>query len=648
MGTERALRQAMQALVLLNLIFVHLTEAAGMEWLAPLFGATLIAPLLERYRERLWYRAGWNIAVLSVFAVLILHILQGRAGRVLEGGLVLAALCQVHLLNNLRSSQRPDLLFFNAFLIAIVAGYLSNGIGFPVVFLAFVPSFVIGLQLLSVSTGGHIEDARVTHSIVRDGARRSLLLLVLSVAVFLGWPRDFQRKAFFHDKLDFGGDDASEMQVGFATELSLGRKGRVSASDREVLRVKVLDDPGAEPPELWRGATLSHTLGGSWTAAVRGADRGRTEPRWRGGRGGIVREGAGEVGARYEVLRHAEPTERLFLPLGAIRVQLTDEPHRRLRAASDATVELGGSEAARYTVELPRNGQPPLGGGIPVAQPTELAPFIELPNTHRVTRAVKLAEQLAQALPGDVPQHALVTAFSDYLSRRHSYIPPGGEGAAESLDSFLRGQRGGHCELFASALATMLRSRGVACRVVTGYRCGRRPSGPGQWAVLARDAHAWVEVHDPNGGWYAVDPTPALASDMSATNLLARWSAAARSAWARVTGFDATRRAEAIAWLRAQPAVWSTVIREQPSRLVLPLAVVCAGIVLLRRRRRLRTPVAIRRYRAALARAELQLLTGETPRELLERARSLELAPALIEHLEAATQAHEAERYARS
>ena len=52
-------------------------------------------------------------------------------------------------------------------LIAIVAGYLSEGIGFPSVFLAFVPCFVVGLQLLSATAGGRTVDPGAVHGAAR-------------------------------------------------------------------------------------------------------------------------------------------------------------------------------------------------------------------------------------------------------------------------------------------------------------------------------------------------------------------------------------------------------------------------------------------------------------------------------------------------
>ena len=115
-----ARRSLLVALVLTNLAFVQITEAADWVWLGPLAGLTLASPLLLRLRRHLAYRLAWNVAVVLVFAQLVNHTTSAGVHNLLEDGLLLAALCQVHLLNNIGPDQKPDLLLFNSFLIAVV------------------------------------------------------------------------------------------------------------------------------------------------------------------------------------------------------------------------------------------------------------------------------------------------------------------------------------------------------------------------------------------------------------------------------------------------------------------------------------------------------------------------------------------------
>jgi hypothetical protein len=83
-------------------------------------------------------------------------------------------------------------------------------------------------------------------------------------------------------------------------------------------------------------------------------------------------------------------------------------------------------------------------------------------------------------------------------------VPPAG---VDAVDDFLFGSRRGFCEQIATALAVMLRSRGVPARLATGYVPGERDRVTGLWKVRASDAHAWVEVWFPETGWQAFDPT---------------------------------------------------------------------------------------------------------------------------------------------
>lgn len=77
------------------------------------------------------------------------------------------------------------------------------------------------------------------------------------------------------------------------------------------------------------------------------------------------------------------------------------------------------------------------------------------------------------------------------------------------LGEFLFATRRGHCEYFASALAVMLRSRGIPARLVTGFSATNKNPLTGYFEVRGLDAHAWVEAYFPDHGWVTFEPTPA-------------------------------------------------------------------------------------------------------------------------------------------
>lgn len=115
-----------------------------------------------------------------------------------------------------------------------------------------------------------------------------------------------------------------------------------------------------------------------------------------------------------------------------------------------------------------------------------------------------------------------------------------------AIDSFINQVRMGHCELFASALALMLRSQGIPTRVVSGYRGGEWSEPDGAYVVRASMSHLWVEVFFPGAGWVVFDPSPRSGEqDASALGQFRRWMSwaglRAKMFWyQQVIGFDRT------------------------------------------------------------------------------------------------------------
>ena len=646
MSSVAALRTCMQAIVFLNLVFVQLTGAAGWHWLGPLFALTLAEPWLRRMRETVVYRVLWNGGVVAFFFVLLRHAMQAELAYVLEDGLVLAVLCQVHLLNNLSTDQRPDLLFFNAFLVAMITGFMTRGIGFPVAFLVFVPCYVIGLQLQSATRDGHAPAPEATRRLMVDATRRGAFVLLASLFVFLFWPRDFERKALFRGNFEFPAGGPGNVGIGYNEEVIHTLRQNVPSANRRALELELLDGDPATLPTLWRGAVLGVTDGRSWRPAAPGqGNAGAGGTFWRVVPRGLAQDLPAEgPRARIGVVRLEQETERLFAPLGAFELRLASEHYGALlRAQSDGTIDVSRTGDVAYELQVAVRA-PALGGEVVRPAPEELAHLVELPGKARDFEPVlELAARLAAELAPDVEQHELVSHFREAVERRYRYVAPGTDGAAGTLTELLGGKPG-HCELFASALAVMLRGQGVPCRLVTGFRAEEWTSNT--LTVGTRNAHAWVEVHDPRGGWYAVDPSPPSADGaFSGGGLWARFQERARIFWSSVTGFDSQRRAAAVAWVRALPAKTLAFLRSSP--FLAAATVLLSGALLLieLRRRRPRTPREVREYSRVLRRRDLRLEEGETPRELLDRARSLDLEPECLSDLERVTREHELARY---
>jgi hypothetical protein len=115
---------------------------------------------------------------------------------------------------------------------------------------------------------------------------------------------------------------------------------------------------------------------------------------------------------------------------------------------------------------------------------------------------------------------------------------------ARPIDSFINDVRSGHCELYATSMALMVRSLGIPSRVVSGYRGGIWDASDGSYTITNNMAHLWLEVYFPDFGWITFDPSPAV-SDVEIgrlewiQNALAKYSLQVRILWLTyVVGFS--------------------------------------------------------------------------------------------------------------
>jgi len=94
----------------------------------------------------------------------------------------------------------------------------------------------------------------------------------------------------------------------------------------------------------------------------------------------------------------------------------------------------------------------------------------------------------------------------------------------DPIEQFLRTDRQGHCQYFASALVMMLRSQGIPARIAVGYKSDEYSPFGQHYIIRQLHAHAWVEAllradeipddevlyGQPDRGpvWMRLDPTP--------------------------------------------------------------------------------------------------------------------------------------------
>jgi len=133
--------------------------------------------------------------------------------------------------------------------------------------------------------------------------------------------------------------------------------------------------------------------------------------------------------------------------------------------------------------------------------------LLAIPPGHGGTRELARAA-LGRAPPG----RGTLRALEAFLAARCAYtLDLADPGGAPHVEAFLLSSRRGHCELFASSAAVMLRSVGIPARVAIGFRGGVFDPVAVKYTLRGADAHAWVEAWLEDEGWVTLDPTPPVA-----------------------------------------------------------------------------------------------------------------------------------------
>lgn len=130
----------------------------------------------------------------------------------------------------------------------------------------------------------------------------------------------------------------------------------------------------------------------------------------------------------------------------------------------------------------------------------------EFDNNTWHPEVIKLSDQIAETVDN---QYDLVQAYMREIASRTRYNLQAERilGDEDRVKAFLFDTQEGYCDLFASALAVMLRTQGVEARMVTGYWLDPNSMEDGAYIVRDRHAHAWTEVYFEGYGFIPFDVT---------------------------------------------------------------------------------------------------------------------------------------------
>ncbi len=437
----------------------------------------------------------WAMNVLGAIYVPIflfdLRVLGGGriVGPVLRLGLF-ALVVKLFALGRERDKWQAAIGVFFIFIAAMGTSVHPSVVFYLAAFLA------LGLALLARFAWYHVlegfgrEEATLARvPLARFLVAATIAAIVVSVPLFAILPR--VRSPYIVGR---GAPMGTELEAaGFSDDVTLDGIGRIRNSRGVALRLAWSGAPPRTLPEelRFKAATYDQFRGASWR---------RSPTAGRVSRGAGVRYRLSDVPPRRWARIWLQPTRSRSLPVPTDAVAL-EIGALALYLDQGGAVELPlpSLELLEYRVGL--SDRPILLGKPPDESPAVL-------DRQAITpRIAELAARVAQN--GSTASRA--ARIERHLSRSYSYLPSGlgALGGANPVERFLFESRGGHCELFASAMVLMLRSQGIPARLATGYLGGEFNPFEGYLIVRDSNAHAWVEAWLPEEGvWRTFDPTP--------------------------------------------------------------------------------------------------------------------------------------------
>ena len=545
--------------------------------LAGLLGIVIvIAWNIEGSRWQLSERAGLVIVLLSVPLFLLDWKYQKAIGEPV-GRLGVTALAHLIVFLSavklLQLKKDRDWVFL--YLISFFEVLLAAGLSFSPIFLGTLSLYL--LCGLSTMIAFEIQKSRrtipvsETHLLVppdsrifkNAGRRRGRMnvetnqlplvaLLLLALIFFLALPLFLVAPRSGAAAFSRSGASLSSF-TGFSENVTLGQIGDLKRDDVVVMHVRI-ENPQPDLDIRWRGVALDEFTGLAWKKSneVRRNERNLTGP------GFFPLSTTSALNRLTTQTVFLEPIDSpvLFLASRPVAIQ-GDFP--KLRVDGEGSVQATRAQAARtmYTA-LSDLRQPDVRRLQQDRRPyqEEYKRYLRTPPALD-PRIGALANAMIVNGQAD-NRYDAAKAIETQLQTDYGYTLQMRSGGSDPLSDFLFNVKEGHCEYFSTAMAMMLRTRGIAARVVNGFLPGEFNEASGAYTVRQSDAHSWVEVYFPeSGSWVTFDPTPSAGKEIPVrtglTARLAKYAEAFELMWFQyVVGYDKQEQKSLAASLQNQ------------------------------------------------------------------------------------------------
>ena len=514
---------------MISVAMLALVLAGGLSYvLALLFFAVMIVSWkLEDTKWQLPERIGLGVVLLSIPLFYLDWQYQKSIGEPVERLGVNALAHLIVFLSAVKLLQvKKDRDWVFLYLISFFEVLLAAGLSFSPIFLGTLSLYL--LTGLSAVTAFEIQKARraVTRTETRllvppdsrvfkkKGRYRSwgkteaarlpfvavgllILIFILALPLFLIAPRSGSAA------LTRAGGGLSRF-IGFSENVTLGEIGSLKQDDGLVMRVR-LEDAQPQPNLKWRGVALDEFTGRGWRKS---ADA-RVNEQLTSDRGFFQ---FGRTEALHRLTTQTvflEPLESpvLFAAPTLIGIRgdfpiLRVDPERSVQARKHEYERLMYKAISDMTEPPPEMLRQDLR-----PYPSSFQRYLQLPDKLD-PRITKLATTMILN-SGALNRYDAAKAIEAELQTNYGYSLQMKAAGRDPLADFLFNVKAGHCEYFSTAMAVLLRTHGIATRVVNGFLPGEYNSASGAFTVRQSDAHSWVEVYFPESrSWVTFDPTP--------------------------------------------------------------------------------------------------------------------------------------------
>jgi transglutaminase-like putative cysteine protease len=489
------------------------------------------------------YTRSWNLAsVLFILFTLILLLFQIKQTHIIFAYQI--GFLQISKAFNPKKSRDILLMWILAFLMIVITAVLTRNPLFPFFLFTFIISSIYTLiwlnvqfetekvfesqrksSLLSTQLMDHpqpdtladleafLKEKGLPSSWRRTMTLSSFLVLFLSLVIFLLIPR-LSPKYYYPD---MSVPSTSEQTVfsGFSTEINLGCLRNIKNNPQPVMDVKISDKSITEENLYLRGGTFDLFTGTSWVKSqnLRKYNLYNINPHNRFIRFTSVSWGmtpqiehSGKQSPKVikqEITYKDFPSRYIFsLPHLVMLTSMSGLVDTVFKDNGDTVFILPPKMVTQYEAYSLSSPFRDEEESSVLSNPS----FTYIPKNLDVDRLTQLASKIAGK-----SSSAFETArrIESFLMNDYQYsLRVGSLRNDNPIEDFLFTTRAGHCELFATGMLMLLRTRGIPCRLAFGFHGGTYDEGGQKFIIRQSNAHTWVEVYDEDYGWERFDPTP--------------------------------------------------------------------------------------------------------------------------------------------